>query len=65
MTNKTELTRGQLTQISGGHTRNEEREEKRAKRKPESELKKTCPDGKMTPVCPNPVPAGATAIPPL
>jgi len=62
MNNNTELTLGQLTQISGGHTRKEEREEKRAKRKAEREHKKTCPDGKRTPDCPNPVPAVEEAI---
>ncbi|MCP4930261.1 MAG: hypothetical protein GY918_14510 [Gammaproteobacteria bacterium] len=56
MSNNTELTLGQLTQISGGHSRKEERQEKRANRKAEREHKKTCPDGKRTSDCPYPVP---------
>jgi protein involved in polysaccharide export with SLBB domain len=61
MSHNTELTLGQLTQISGGSTR-EERKEKREKRREEREHKKTCPDGKRTPDCPYPVPEMTASI---
>jgi hypothetical protein len=65
MSHNTELTLEQLTQISGGSTREERKEkrkEKREKRREEREHKKTCPDGKRTPNCPYPVPEVTVSI---